>query len=170
MSTLTATNSATGSTPGSAYGLPGCRRSGGRRLADAGPAARGTVTAAHVALASGSLGMLSYFGGETLNAWGMQLSCSDTERLVSEAQRRYPNLAGRIHQHHILLRYLDPAGVGARSTVPIDAAYHQLITNASRQRFPYGQGPYDPIEVNQFLEQLYRMYPLPGNSPIPGSP
>jgi len=32
--------------------------------------------ASNVALASGSLGMLSYFGGETLNAWGMQLQCA----------------------------------------------------------------------------------------------
>ena len=32
--------------------------------------------AGNVALLNGSLGMLSYFGGETLNAWGMRLSCA----------------------------------------------------------------------------------------------
>jgi RHS repeat-associated protein len=99
-----------------------------------------------------------YVGGEAV-AYAIPSSTRNIEALVRQAQQQYPKLAGMIHEHHIYPKYLggDPKG----PVVYIDAAYHQLITNAIRARFPYGQGPYDPAQVAKGLEEVYRMYPLP---------
>jgi RHS repeat-associated protein len=59
-------------------------------------------------------------------------------RVLAEAQQQYPKLKGKTHNHHIIPKYL--GGDDAGETVPIDAAYHQLITNAFRDKWAYGQG------------------------------
>src|SRR5690606_26361734 len=53
-----------------------------------------------------------------------------SDDLLRAAQKQFPNKAGKIEQHHITPKYLggDPKG----PTVPLDAAYHQQITNAFR--------------------------------------
>jgi len=60
------------------------------------------------------------------------------DALVEQAKQLYPKLADKIHNHHIWPKYLggDPNG----PTVSINAAYHQMITNAFRKLWPYGQG------------------------------
>ena len=57
-------------------------------------------------------------------------SAGNYENLVKQAQEAYPNKAGIIEQHHITPQYLGGAADGP--TVPLDAAYHQQITNAFR--------------------------------------
>ncbi len=81
------------------------------------------------------------------------------EQAVSEAQADFPNKAGSIEQHHISPKYLggDPAG----PTVPLDAAYHQVVTNAFRAARGYGLGTVSPEELENILNQVYRNFPLP---------
>ena len=78
---------------------------------------------------------------------------------LQEEQDAYPNKAGSTELHHIFPKYLggDPAG----ETVPIDGAYHQMITNAFRSLAPYGQGPVSDEAASQIMEEVYGMWPLP---------
>lgn len=47
-------------------------------------------------------------------------------------------------------------------TVPIDAAYHQLITNEFRLRWGYGLGRIENKEyLEQIIREVYDKYPLP---------
>jgi hypothetical protein len=90
------------------------------------------------------------------------------EDLIIRAQRDYPDKAGKIENHHIIPKYLggDPYG----ETVPIDAAYHQAITNAFRQQWPYkGDPDYRGglRELQKILNDVYSRYPLPGIHPLP---
>jgi hypothetical protein len=81
--------------------------------------------------------------------------------LVEAARERYPNKAGKIEKHHVTPKYMggDPKG----STVPLDAAYHQMITNEFRRLHPYGAEPPSPEQVQQIMEQVYQQFPLPGH-------
>jgi hypothetical protein len=80
--------------------------------------------------------------------------------LVKAAQSKFPGKAGKIEQHHVTPKYLggDPKG----PTVPIDAAYHQEITNAFREAWPYGQGALSPADLQRIMNDVYSRFPLPG--------
>jgi len=78
--------------------------------------------------------------------------------LVKEAQDAYPAKAGDIELHHITPKYL--GGPADGPTVPLDAAYHQLITNEFRSLWPYGSGRPDPQELERIMNDVYEKYPL----------
>jgi len=81
-------------------------------------------------------------------------------RLMNEARKLYPKKCGKIQEHHITPKYLggDPNG----PTVPLEAPYHQLITNAFRNEWEYGQGPPESATtVINIVERVYINYPLP---------
>ncbi|MHC4520383.1 MAG: hypothetical protein ACYTAS_17490, partial [Planctomycetota bacterium] len=59
------------------------------------------------------------------------------EQLVSNAKRAYPKKAGIKENHHINPKYLGGSPKGP--TVPLDAAYHQQITNAFQRTYGYRQ-------------------------------
>ena len=82
------------------------------------------------------------------------------QRMI-EAKRQFPNLFGQSpHDHHVIPKFL--GGPESGKTVKIDPAYHQLITNAFREEFPYKQ-PYPPVKrLLEILETIYSRYPLPG--------
>ena len=79
-----------------------------------------------------------------------------------ELQKKYPNKAGKIEQHHIDPKYMgsDPKG----PKIPLDGAYHQEITNEFRKRHPYGGGTLPVDERQAIMEQVYKKLPLPPDS------
>lgn len=81
------------------------------------------------------------------------------QNLLEDAQKEYPNKAGRLEKHHVTPKYLGGAPNGPLST--IDAAYHQLITNEFRRVWEYGKGLPNPEELAQIMEKVYSKYPLP---------
>ena len=81
------------------------------------------------------------------------------QKLLKEAQERYPNKAGHMQLHHI-----DPKYMGGNPNGPLinlDGAYHQLITNEFRKFYPYGIGPLNITERELIMRQVYMKYPLP---------
>lgn len=82
-----------------------------------------------------------------------------SDDLVKAAQQLYPNKAGKIELHHITPKYLGGAVDGP--LVPLDAAYHQVITNEFRLLWPYGKGVPSASELQSIMEQVYAKYPLP---------
>jgi RHS repeat-associated protein len=82
---------------------------------------------------------------------------------VIKARRLYPHLAGVDHYHHITPIYLGGARSGPR--VRIDRAYHQVITNAFRQAWPYGQKMKpSPQELRRIMNEVYDAHPLPSGT------
>ncbi|HYO56598.1 hypothetical protein [Archangium sp.] len=81
---------------------------------------------------------------------------------MAEAKRRFPHLYGKPKQeHHIHPKYLNGPENGP--TVDLDPAYHQLITNAFREEYGYGQvDPPPPGEQQKIMRKVYSRYPLPG--------
>lgn len=87
---------------------------------------------------------------------------STYRRMVSEAQQIYPKKTGKTEYHHITPQYLGGAKNGP--TVPLDAAYHQQITNEFRNLAPYGQGlkeSLSSVELQNIMDRVYTKYPLP---------
>ena len=84
---------------------------------------------------------------------------SSVDDAVRAAQRQFPGLAGKVQQHHVVPRYLGGAANGR--TVPLDAAYHQQITNEFRRLWPYGQGTPTAQQLERIMQQVYEKYPLP---------
>ncbi len=83
-----------------------------------------------------------------------------SEELIKAAQRIYPNKAGKIEMHHIEPQYI--GGPKNGKLVPLDAAYHQVITNEFRNLHPYGIGPIDnPLIRAEIMRQVYSQLPLP---------
>jgi hypothetical protein len=82
-----------------------------------------------------------------------------SDDLLRAAQKEFRGKAGKIELHHIEPKYLggDPKG----PLVPLDAAYHQQITNEFRRLAPYGQTPPSPAEVQRIMQEVYKKYPLP---------
>jgi RHS repeat-associated protein len=78
---------------------------------------------------------------------------------VKEAQKLYPNKSGKIELHHITPKYLGGAKNGA--VIPLDASYHQVITNEFRSLWPYGNGIPSATELENIMNQVYSKYPLP---------
>jgi RHS repeat-associated protein len=81
------------------------------------------------------------------------------EDLVAAAQKAFPDKAGRTELHHITPKYLggNPKGPLA----PLDAAYHQQITNAFRRRAPYNKPKPSSEDLQQIMKDIYSQYPLP---------
>ncbi len=73
---------------------------------------------------------------------------------------RSQDLVGTIELHHVLPKYIN--GFDDHIVVPIDAAYHQKITNEFRRLWGYGKGPVKDNEyLNQIIKEVYDKYPLP---------
>jgi hypothetical protein len=80
--------------------------------------------------------------------------------LVRQAERDYPKLAGKEHNHHIDPKYLVIEKNGP--TARINAAYHQYITNAFRELWAYGKKSLpSPEQLRRFKEEVYSKFPLP---------
>lgn len=77
----------------------------------------------------------------------------------AEAERRYPDMVGLYHEHHFWPRYLGGPANGKTFRVP--APYHQLITNAFREKHPYGQPRPSEARVKQIMLEVYLEYPIP---------
>lgn len=82
-----------------------------------------------------------------------------SDELEKAAQKLYPNKAGKIELHHITPKYLGGAKNGP--LVPLDASYHQVITNEFRALWPYGNGVPSASELQNIMKQVYSKYPLP---------
>jgi hypothetical protein len=86
-------------------------------------------------------------------------------RLKAEAERLYPNKVGQYEEHHFWPSYLGGPADGPKYRVP--APYHQLITNAFRQRWNYGRGSPDKEEAHRIMMKVYSEYPIPQLIGIP---
>ncbi|MGO8686334.1 MAG: polymorphic toxin-type HINT domain-containing protein [Candidatus Dormibacteria bacterium] len=78
--------------------------------------------------------------------------------LLQQAQEAFPNKAGSIEYHHIVPQYL--GGLPEGPTVGIDASYHQLLTNAFRAAWGYGQGVPSSEQLAEILSNVYGQVPL----------
>jgi hypothetical protein len=68
----------------------------------------------------------------------------------------------KLQWHHLTPQYLggDPKGPG----VYLPASYHQVITNAFRHAWAYGQGTHPTEEeLQQIMVDVYSHNPLPGD-------
>jgi hypothetical protein len=83
----------------------------------------------------------------------------DYDDAVAAAQKQYPNKAGKIELHHIEPKYIGGAKDG--TLVPIDGAYHQVITNEFRNIRGYGLGHINDAWRWEIMNQVYTKYPLP---------
>lgn len=79
-------------------------------------------------------------------------------RKLAEAQARYPNSEG-YQEHHAVPIYL--GGEGSGTTYRLPTAYHKAITQAFRQRWPYGLRKPDPQKRFELLMEVYAEYPIP---------
>jgi hypothetical protein len=61
-------------------------------------------------------------------------------------------------QHHVTPKYF---GLNDPTTVPLNTAYHQWITNLFRALKPHGEGPISPVEAEQIKRIVYKKFPLP---------
>ena len=82
-----------------------------------------------------------------------------SDDLVKAAQQLYPPKAVLTELHHIAPRYLGGATNGA--LVPLNGAYHQVITNEFRSIYPYGLPNPGEARMLEIMEQVYSKYPLP---------
>jgi RHS repeat-associated protein len=81
----------------------------------------------------------------------------ELNQLEELAKQLYPKLANTCQMHHPLPQYL--GGAADQDLVPLDGAYHQLITNAFRQQIPYGS-TFTPAQVQAAWNQVYSQYPI----------
>ena len=81
------------------------------------------------------------------------------EQRYKDAEDQYPGKKGRCELHHITPKYLGGPVTGPLSRIP--AAYHQLITNAFRNLWPYASGLPSEEELANIMQQVYTQYPLP---------
>ena len=90
---------------------------------------------------------------------GLQALTEYSELNKQKAEELYPNLAGKTQWHHIFPKYLggDPNG----PLVELNAAYHQLITNAFRAEWAYGQGAPSLEMALEIMAKVYALFPLP---------
>lgn len=64
-----------------------------------------------------------------------------------------------LQNHHITPKYL--GGPKNGPTVPLRRSYHQMITNAFRQLWKYGQAPPSKEKLKSIMKEVYRKFPLP---------
>lgn len=89
-----------------------------------------------------------------------------SDDLVKAAQKLYPNKAGKIELHHPFLKYM--GGAEKQALVPLDAAYHQQITNEFFKYWPKklpGQPKVYPTaqQAQEIMQKVYSKFPLPCN-------
>ncbi|MFV0507236.1 MAG: hypothetical protein ACK5L5_11150 [Bacteroidales bacterium] len=82
-----------------------------------------------------------------------------SDDLVKAAQKLYPKKAGKIELHHPAPQYL--GGAKKQTLVPLDAAYHQVITNEFRGLYQYGLPRPGEETMLEIMKQVYSKYPLP---------
>jgi hypothetical protein len=106
-----------------------------------------------------STGITVVTGAGVEMAAGAGASAATINNLLEQAKQLYPKLADKIHNHHIWPKYLggDPNG----PTIPLNAAYHQMITNAFRELWPYGQGAPSIEMAKEIMNKIYSKFPLP---------
>lgn len=100
-------------------------------------------------MASASANLITRWFGNRAAKGGIQYS----DDLVNAAQKLYPKLAGKIQQHHPIPQYL--GGARDQVLVPLDAAYHQQITNEFRKHWGYGQGIPSKAELDKIINKVY---------------
>jgi RHS repeat-associated protein/uncharacterized repeat protein (TIGR01451 family) len=89
-----------------------------------------------------------------------QKAAPTIESLIQGAKELYPKLADKPNQlHHIFPKYLGGSPTGP--TVPLNPAYHQLITNEFRALWAYGQSAPSIERAQQIIQQVYSKFPLP---------
>jgi hypothetical protein len=93
-------------------------------------------------------------------ATGAKVATRNIDDLVEAARKRYPKKADKYERHHVTPKYLGGSEKGL--TVPIDAAYHQQITNAFRAEWGYGRGKPSPEQLRDIMQRVYVKFPLPG--------
>jgi RHS repeat-associated protein len=113
-----------------------------------------------VATSPTALRAMETLGEEVSGVSCRKVNAQKYSGLVISAQLKYPKLAGRLHDHHVDPKFLGGAINGQTSR--IDAAYHQLITNAIRKEFKYGVKHGDPEYIQAAINLIYKDYPLPG--------
>ncbi len=87
-----------------------------------------------------------------------------SDDLINAAGKLYPNKAGLTQLHHPFPKYM--GGAEKQILAPIDAAYHQVITNEFLKYWPKklpGQLKTYPTlqQVNEIMQKVYSKYPLP---------
>lgn len=108
---------------------------------------------------------LSYGGAIPIAGWAatggkwIGRGAKSLDELVETAQRLYPKKAGRIEEHHITPKYL--GGDSNGPTVPLDASYHQMITNEFRSLWGYGGPKPSQQQLQEVLRKVYETLPLP---------
>ena len=100
----------------------------------------------------------TYFVGATTWGFSVWSHNSGCDELIAAAQEAYPNKVG-YELHHIIPKYLGGAAQG--ETVSLPAAYHQMITNAFRAAYAYGQSRPDAATLASIVELVYSKLPLP---------
>jgi len=81
---------------------------------------------------------------------------------VTEAQKLYPDKAKKPNEyHHIWPQYL--GGPKNGPTVPLNPAYHQVITNKFRELWKYKNPAGKPNLklLRQIMDEVYKEFPLP---------
>jgi hypothetical protein len=86
-------------------------------------------------------------------------------RLKSQAEQLYPEKVGRYEEHHFWPLYLGGPRDGTAYRIP--AAYHQLLTNAFRLQYPYGQPRPSEQQARDIMLKVYSEYPIPQLIDIP---
>ncbi|HEY2787642.1 MAG TPA: polymorphic toxin-type HINT domain-containing protein [Fimbriiglobus sp.] len=100
----------------------------------------------------------TYFVGA--DEWGFSVWAHNAcdPRILAFARATYTRLAGIMHDHHITPKYL--GGSASGPTMRIDAAYHQLITNAFRAAWAYGGRKPTPGQLQQIMQGVYGAIPI----------
>ncbi|WP_052188211.1 FG-GAP-like repeat-containing protein [Cellulophaga sp. Hel_I_12] len=112
-----------------------------------------------VLLSKGTSVALNGLRGTTLVTNAAKSAVNYSDDLVKAAQKIYPKKAGKTELHHITPKYLGGAKNGA--LVPLDGAYHQVITNEFRALWSYGKNVPSSTELQKIMKQVYTKYPLP---------
>ena len=89
-----------------------------------------------------------------------------SDDLIKVAQKLYPDKAGKKELHHPFPKYM--GGAEKQTLVPLDASYHQIITNEFYKYWPKklpGQVKTYPTyqQAQEIMQKIYSKYPLPGN-------
>ncbi|MGD0510742.1 MAG: RHS repeat-associated core domain-containing protein, partial [Candidatus Micrarchaeaceae archaeon] len=113
-----------------------------------------------------------YAGGDPVNKTDPKGKEAESEYegidqdLLEMANKKYQNKAGCVEVHHIIPKYLGGSNE-ASNLVEIPAAYHQLITNAFRNAYKYGQVQPGEELLIQILQEVYESIPLPLTCELP---
>lgn len=97
--------------------------------------------------------------GVFAGAGAMANAGSYGDDLLNQAKQLYPKKANLPDElHHVWPKYIGGSSNGP--TVPLNPAYHQLITNEFRSLWPYGQGVPSSELAHQIMKKVYSKFPL----------